>query len=66
MKILEKPPTVNPDFEFKHDEIHKHLKKNKVKYNENPPNWGPGTRATSIKNRERKASDKQQEELNDS
>lgn len=63
LNILSKPVTVTPDFGFEADKIKSDLKKNKVKYTNNPPNWGPGTKATSnVKKAEKKAKEKAEEE----
>jgi tRNA (guanine26-N2/guanine27-N2)-dimethyltransferase len=60
-KILEKPIEVEPDFDFESEEVKKFLKKNKVCYNSNPPNWGPGSKANSVMVKEKKATKKAKE-----
>ena len=64
MTINSKPITVQPDFEYKLDDVRKHLKENKIKYNQNPANWGPESRAVSgtVKKSIKKAIEKELEE----
>ena len=63
LNILKKPISVEPNFEFEPDKIDQHLKDTKVKYNTNPPNWGPGSRAApKVKKAEKKALEKEEEE----
>lgn len=63
LSILSKPIQFRPDFEFEAAEIKSELKQNKVRYNHNPPNWGPGNRANAnvTKKAEKKAADKEKE-----
>lgn len=59
--ILEKPIEIEPDFDFESEEVKKYMKKNKVCYNWNPPNWGPGWKANSVPVKEKKAVKKAKE-----
>ena len=63
LNIWTKPIEAIPDFEYQPEVIDQLLKGSKVKYNNNPPNWGPGIRAASkSKKAEKKAKDKEEKE----
>jgi len=67
LNILAKPVEYQPNFNFEMEKIVSDLKKNKVKYNNNPPGWGPGSKATNnnpvkaTKKAEKKAKEKEEE-----
>lgn len=60
LTILAKPIEFIPDFEYQPEEIDQILKDSKIKYNSNPPNWGPGSRAKN-KKASKKADEKEEE-----
>ena len=65
LEILSKPIEKEPDFEYEQEKVEEDLKKNHVKYTNNPPNWGPGHRATNNaqnKKLEKKAKEKVEED----